>query len=149
MQCLLIQQAKLSDERQAAALAAFAAADAQQTGKLSQEAVRSALQTLFRLDDALFERFVGSRWASVASDAGVTSNGFFVLYAIALAPATKFGSALRKAAGRGDGKLMILNRTVRKYVYVVAPYTAYVCQKYQAYEVYVLCHYLLFLQLPL
>jgi hypothetical protein len=70
--------------------------------------VRSALQTLgLRLDDALFERFISTRWASVVSDAGVNSEGFLVLYAFSIAPATKFGSALRKAAGRGDGKLML------------------------------------------
>jgi hypothetical protein len=116
-------QVKLSDERQTAALAAFAAADAQHTGTLSQEGVRSALQTLgLRLDDVLFERFIGTRWATVVSGTGVNSEGFLMLYAFAVAPATKFGSALRKAAGRGDGKLIGLR------AYVIVTCTACVCR---------------------
>jgi hypothetical protein len=110
---VVIQQVKLSEERQTAALAAFAAADAQHANTISQEGVRNALQTLgLRLDDALFERLVSNRWASVASDAGVTSEGFLVLYVFSIAPATKFGSALRKAAGRGDGKILLLISTL-------------------------------------
>lgn len=81
-----------------------------------------------RLDDALFQRLVESRWdaergATASSDQndnggngnggngnggdghGVDFDGFARIYRGAATPATAFGRHLRKAAGRGEEEL--------------------------------------------
>lgn len=73
-----------------------------------------------RLDDALFQRLVESRWDAECSasdgsgnghghgndnDKGVDFDGFARIYQGAATPATTFGRHLRKAAGRGEEPL--------------------------------------------
>lgn len=74
-----------------------------------------------RLDDALFQRLVESRWDAEQESAvssndssssgnggkarGVDLDGFARIYRGAATPATAFGRHLRKAAGRGEEDL--------------------------------------------
>lgn len=60
-----------------------------------------------KLDDALFQRLVESRWEDEQGPGGegVDCDGFVRIYSIVYTPATTFGRHLRKAAGRGDEEL--------------------------------------------
>ena len=60
-----------------------------------------------KLDDALFQRLVESRWEEEQGPdgEGVDCDGFVRIYSAVSTPATTFGRHLRKAAGRGDEKL--------------------------------------------
>lgn len=61
-----------------------------------------------RLDDALFQKLVESRWEherKAASGNGLDCDGFVRLFNTIWTPAISFGRHLRKAAGRGDEEL--------------------------------------------
>eukprot|EP00752_Nemacystus_decipiens_P006506 g5858.t1 len=118
-----IERAELSKEQLEAARAAFNA-EGEGQSRIGLHSVKRALLSLnLRLDDALFQRLVESRWdeeqaASVASDGngngngasgkgkGVDFDGFARIYRGAATPATAFGRHLRKAAGRGEEELV-------------------------------------------
>eukprot|EP00903_Cladosiphon_okamuranus_P008739 g8371.t1 len=114
-----IAKEELSSEQFEAARAAFKAA-AEGQPRLGLHSVRRALLSLnLRLDDALFQRLVESRWDAErgaptllgengdgGSGKGVDFDGFARIYQGAAAPATKFGRHLRKAAGRGEEELV-------------------------------------------
>ena len=67
-----------------------------------------------RLDDALFQRLVESRWdeEQASGGKGVDCDGFLRLYFSIFTPATTFGRHLRKAAGRGDQDLGEKRKTI-------------------------------------
>lgn len=61
-----------------------------------------------KLDDALFQRLVESRWDDEQKSTGrnaIDCESFVRLYSTIWTPATSFGRHLRKAAGRGDEEL--------------------------------------------
>lgn len=69
---------------------------------------RALLRSGLKLDDALFQRLVESRWEDEQGPdgEGVDLDGFVRIYSAVSTPATAFGRHLRKAAGRGDEKLV-------------------------------------------
>ncbi|CAM9877871.1 unnamed protein product [Ascophyllum nodosum] len=97
------ERAEINDEQREAAVAAF---KREVEGScLDLSSMRRALQ---RLDDALFQRLVESRWdeEQASGGKGVDCDGFLRLYFSIFTPATTFGRHLRKAAGRGDQDLV-------------------------------------------
>ncbi|CAN0187921.1 unnamed protein product [Pylaiella littoralis] len=102
---------ELNEEQYEAAKAAFRS-EAKGESRLGQTSVKQVLLSLkLRLDDALFQRLVGSRWDSESEQGpdgrgGVDFDGFARIYRNALTPAHTFGRHLRKAAGRGEEELV-------------------------------------------